>query len=69
MAKREEPNDKEKKVLQSMKVGSEKTIIEMSAQFGGTKAEKYLKVKNALRWLVATKHFKQTGRGTYSRLK
>lgn len=67
LAKREEPNDREKKVLGLFKMYQTLTIKEMSENFRGTKDERYLIVKNAIRWPVARKLLKQVGRGTYKR--
>ena len=70
MSKREEPNAYEKKVLQALAKGKESNIIDLAKKCFGSKPfdARYLLVKNALRWLVASKKFKQIGRGTYRRI-
>lgn len=67
LARREEPNDNEKKVLSALAKGKESTISDLASKAFGSERH-YLKVKNGLRWLVATKKFKQIGRGTYRRI-
>ncbi len=68
-AKREEPNMDEARILKSVRVGSTTTIDKMSELFAGTLAKRKSKVRNALRWCVASKHFKRLDRGEYKRLK
>jgi len=68
-AKREEPNMDEKRILQSVRVGSTTNITKMSELFAGAAAKRKSKVRNALRWCVASKHFKRLGDGEYKRLK
>jgi hypothetical protein len=67
--KREEPNLDEKRILERVRVGKETTISDMSEFFAGNKAKRKSMVRNALRWLRATKRFKRLDAGTYRRVK
>lgn len=67
--KREEPNKDEATILHSVKVGGSTTIDKMAAKFSGTLAKRKSRVRNALRWCVASKRFKKIDRGEYKRLK
>lgn len=69
-AKREELNDAEKAIHQSIRVGSDTTIDKMSdlAPKSWPAAKRKSWVRNALRGLRAMKKFKKIDRGTYKKV-
>jgi hypothetical protein len=69
-AKREEPNADEAKVWKSIKVGSETDTTKMAELFSGASAKRRSRVRNALRWLRASKKFKaiKGQKGHYERV-
>lgn len=69
-AKREEPNADEAKVWKSIKVGSETSTDKMAELFSGASAKRRSRVRNALRWLRASKKFKAISgqKGHYKRI-
>ena len=69
-AKREEPNADEAKVWKSVKVGSETNTDKMSELFSGNSAKRRSRVRNALRWLRASKKFQaiKGQKGHYKRI-
>jgi hypothetical protein len=67
-AKREEPNNDEEKVWKSIKVGTETDTATLAELFSGNSAKRRSRVRNALRWLRASKKFKSTSKGCYKRV-
>jgi hypothetical protein len=69
-AKREEPNADEAKLWKSIKVGSQTDTTKMAELFSGAGAKRRSRVRNALRWLRASKKFKaiKGQKGHYERV-